>query len=108
MIDMNQYNARFEFINRKNTYSPHRKESPPAPPAAPFPASPAASVLGILYARAREVGLTAGGVAWVTIGAVEPVKELERGGRLGEDFGLISMMKTDREDRGAFPSCSLL
>jgi hypothetical protein len=44
----------------------------------------------------------------VTIGAVEPVKELERGGRLGEDFGLISMMKTDREDRGAFPSCSLL
>jgi hypothetical protein len=55
--------------------------------------------LGILYARAREEGLTAGGVAWVTIGAVEPVKELERGGRLGEDFGLISMMMMKTVER---------
>ena len=34
------------------------------------------------------------------IGAVELVKELERGGRLGEDFDLISMIREMRRDRG--------
>ena len=80
------------FIKKSNaaiSLVAHKNESP-APTLVFFPHSPAvSSVLGILYARARDVGLTAGGAV---DGMVLTVKELERDGRDFKGLGCLNSM----------------